>query len=50
MPRLLNLLIDPHVFVRRDRAVDASPGSAGLQPAPQREMDVHVAGLACTSI
>ena len=25
-------------------------GSAGLQPAPAREMDVHVAGLACAGI
>ncbi len=27
-----------------------TPGSAGLQPAPAREMDVHVAGLACAGI
>ena len=50
MPRLLNLFIDPHVIRRRDEALSDKSGSAGLQPAPTREMDIHVAGLACTGI
>ena len=50
MPRLLNFLIDPHVIRRRDVALSDDAGSAGLQPAPTREMDIHVAGLACTGI
>ena len=35
-----------------DRTTDGglNSGSAGLQPAPAREMDVHVAGLACAGI
>ena len=50
MPRWLNFFIDPHVTRRRDEAVSANSGSTGLQPAPTREMDIHVAGLACTGI
>ncbi len=50
MPRLLNFFIDPHMILRRDEALNDQSGSAGLQPAPAREMEVHVAGLACTSI
>ena len=49
MPRLLNLFIDPHVIRRRDEALSDKSGSAGLQPAPTREMDIHVAGLACNT-
>ena len=50
MPRLLNFLIDPHVVLRRNESLGKHAGSAGLQPAPTRELEVHVAGLACTSI
>ncbi len=50
MPRWLNFFVDPHVTRRRDEAVSANSGSTGLQPAPTREMDIHVAGLACTRI
>ena len=50
MPRLLNLFIDPRAILRRDEVLSGESGSAGLQPAPTREMEVHVAGLACTAI
>ena len=50
MPRLANFFIDPYVVLRRDEALCDDSGSTGLQPAPAREMEVHVAGLACTSI
>ena len=49
MPRLLNLFIDPHVIRRRDEALSDKSGSAGLQPAPTREMEIRVAGLACNT-
>ena len=50
MPRLPNLFIDPYVVLRREETTGDDSGSAGLQPAPTRELEVHVAGLACTSI
>ena len=50
MPRLLNVFIDPRAILRRNEALSDEYGSAGLQPAPSRELEVHVAGLACTSI
>ncbi len=50
MPRLLNFFIDPHVIFRRDETLEDKTGSAGLQPAPTRELELHVTGLACTGI
>ncbi len=50
MPRLLNFLIDPFVELKRHEVKVVRTGSAGCKPAPSREMDIHVAGLACTSI
>lgn len=50
MPRLRNFFINPYVILRRDESVSGDYGSVGSQPAPAREMEVHVAGLACTSI
>lgn len=50
MPRLLNFLIDPFVELKRHEVQIDRSGNTGLQPAPTREMDIHVAGLACTSI
>ena len=50
MPRLHNFFIDPYVILRRDESLSGDSASAGLQPAPAREMEVHVAGLACASI
>ncbi len=50
MPRLLNVFIDPRAILRRNETLRDESGSAGLQPAPSRELEVHVAGLACTSI
>ena len=50
MPRLLNLFIDPRAILRRHETLSEGSRSAGLQPAPSREVEIHVAGLACTSI
>ena len=50
MPRLRNFFIDPYVILRRNESLSGDSGSAGSQPAPAKEMEVHVAGLACTSI
>lgn len=50
MPRLLNVFIDPFVVLKRHEVRSEQSGGAGLQPAPARELELHVAGLACTSI
>ena len=50
LPRLLNVFIDPFVVLKRHEVRSEQSGGAGLQPAPARELELHVAGLACTSI
>ena len=62
MPRLRNLFTDPRATITRPRrdsprgdsgSAGLQPnktGSAGLQPASERELDVHVDGLACVGI